>query len=67
MSKNVELSIWLGIAALALLGAYLLLWRTRRILSKSWPEPVVVEARLMPSARVAPSAQTESTSPVHAS
>jgi hypothetical protein len=67
MSKSVELSIWLGIAALALLGAYLLLWRTRRILSKSRPEPVVLEARLVPSARVAPSGQTESASPVHAS
>ena len=68
VSKSVELSIWLGIAALALLGAYLLLWRTRRVLSRSRPEPLVVEVRPILLALLAPpSAETESTSSVHAS
>ena len=67
VSKSVELSIWLGIAALAILCAYLLLWRTRHILSKSRQDGLVVAATPVSSALLAPSAPTDSASSVLAS
>jgi hypothetical protein len=46
--QTVELSVWLGMAVLALICAGLSLWRVRRLLN---PTPVhVSQGRLVPSA-----------------
>jgi len=67
VTKSLELSIWLGIAALALSSAYLLLWRTRHLLSKSRQDRLLAEARPVLSAPLVPSAKSESASSVPAS
>ena len=64
---SLELSIWLGMAVLALSAAYILLWRTRRVLSQSRQDALVQEVRLAPPAVLAASAVTESASSVRAS
>ena len=67
MDQSLELSIWLGMAVLALSAAYILLWRTRRVLSQSRQDALVQEVRLVPSAHLLPTALTESASSVRAS
>ena len=67
VDQSLELIIWLGMAVLALSAAYILLWRTRRVLSQSRQDALVQEVRLAPPAVLAPSAVTESASSVRAS
>ena len=56
--QTVELSVWLGMAVLALICAGLSLWRVRRLLN---PIPVKVS-----QGRLAPSALADETSLVRA-
>lgn len=49
MDQTLELSVWLGIAGVALVCARILLWRTRRILSRSRHEARVPEVRHAPA------------------
>ena len=67
VDQSLELSIWLGMAVLALSAAYILLWRTRRVLSQSRQDALVQEVSLAPPAVLAPSAVTESASSVRSS
>jgi hypothetical protein len=70
MHQGLELGVWLGMAGLAVIAAYLLLWRTRRVLRRSRQDVLVQDVRLVPSARTAPTvptALTESVSSVIAS
>lgn len=48
MIHSVELNLWLSIAAIAFIGARILLWRTRQILARTQPAPVS-KARRMPA------------------
>lgn len=50
--QSVELVVWLGIAVLALIGANLSLWHTRRILSDPHQDTDVQEIGLVPAVRV---------------
>jgi hypothetical protein len=67
MEQGLELSIWLGMPALALVSAQILLWRTRRVLSRS-PQarvpavkvPAVKLVSSCPEVRRVPAAVTES-------
>ena len=67
VDQSLELIIWLGMAVLALSAAYILLWRTRRVLSQSRQNALVQEVRLAPPAVLVSSAVTESASSVRAS
>ena len=78
VDQSLELLIWLSLAAIALSAAYILLWRTRRVLTQSRPDTLEQEVRLAlhavprlpavftPPAVLASSAVTESTSSVRA-
>jgi hypothetical protein len=48
--QTVELSVWLGIAFLALIGAGLSLWRVRHLLSRLHRGVHVSHRQLVPSA-----------------
>ena len=67
MDQGFELSIWLGIAVLALSAAYILLWRTRRVLSRHQQDAPVRKVGLAPPAPVSPAAIIGSASSVVAS
>jgi hypothetical protein len=67
MHQSLELSVWLGLAGLAFSAAHLLLWRTRRVLSRSRQDALVEEVRLVPSAHLVHSGVTEPASAVIAS
>lgn len=45
-----ELGVWLGVAALALILAYVLLWRARRLLSRFQQDGGAPEGKLSSSA-----------------
>ena len=56
MDQGLELSIWLGMAGVALVSARILLWRTRRVLGRSRQDirlPAVLDIRV-PAAKAAP-------------
>ena len=64
MDQGLELSVWLGIAGLALGSAHILLWRTRRLLSRSGQDVRAPEVGLAPAAakeqvRLAPAPVTQ--------
>ena len=70
MHLSLELSVWLGIAGLALVAAQFLLWRTRRVLNRSRQDAPVPGVKLVPSGfevRFVPSSVTESAGSVIAS
>ena len=67
VDQNLELGIWLGMAVLALSSAYILLWRTRRVLAQSRQAALVQEVRLIQPALLVPVGLTESASAVIAS
>lgn len=67
MDQRLELSVWLGLAGLAFSAAHILLWRTRRVLSRSRQVAPVQEVRLVPSVHLVPSGVTEPASAVIAS
>ena len=50
MTQSVELNVWLGLAVLAVVSAQILLWRTRRVLSRARQDALVQEVRLAPVA-----------------
>jgi hypothetical protein len=62
MDQTLELSIWLGTAGLALVSAQILLWRTRRALSRSRQArvPAVKLVSSCPEVTRVPAAVTES-------
>lgn len=67
VDQSLELIIWLGMAVLALSAAYILLWRTRRVLRQARQAAHVQEVTLMPSPHLVPSVMTEPASAVIAS
>ena len=70
VKQSLELNVWLGLALLALVSAHLLLWRTRRALSRARQGALPQEVRLapacvlVPAAVLAPAAMTESVASV---
>lgn len=54
VSQSLELNIWLGVAGMALCLAYLLLWRTRRSLTKPQHDLGMPDGRLAPHHGAAP-------------
>jgi hypothetical protein len=52
MDQGLELSFWLGIAGLGIGSAHILLWRTRRVLSRSRQDASSSEVGLVPAAAV---------------
>jgi hypothetical protein len=52
MDQGIALSIWLGMAALTLVSAQILLWRTRRALDRPRQAAPIPECRPMPAAAV---------------
>jgi len=54
MDQPLELTIWLGMAGIALVAAQVLLWRTRRVLIR--------QDALVPDLRLAPRAVVEESS-----
>jgi hypothetical protein len=66
VAQSLELNVWLGLALLAFTSAHLLLWRTRRVLSRARRGALVQEVRHaptiapLPSAVLAPAAMTKS-------
>jgi hypothetical protein len=64
MDQGLQLSIWLGGAALTLVSAQIMLWHTRRVLDHSRPAlapgvklvPAAVKVKIVPPAAVAESA-----------
>ena len=72
MDQTLALGVWLGMAGLALVSAQVLLWRQRRILSRTHQDAAVLDLSLAPSAVVqevkpAPSHFAGSASSVRAS
>jgi hypothetical protein len=72
MDQTLALGGWLGMAGLALVSAHVLLWRQRRILSRTHQDAVVLDISLAPSdvvqeVRSAPSQLAGSASTVRAS
>jgi hypothetical protein len=53
MDQSLELSVWLGVAGLAISSANILLWRTRHVLNRSRQDPAMQEVRAAPAALVA--------------
>ena len=56
MDQPLELTIWLGMAGIALVAAQVLLWRTRRVLIRQ--DALVPDLRLAPRAAVEESSLT---------
>ncbi len=50
MDQALGLSLWLGMAGLALGTAYLFLWRTRHVLDRSLQDAEVADVKLAPAA-----------------
>jgi len=64
---NVEVGVWLGLAAIALVWAYLALWQARRSLSQSRQDALLQEITSLRDAVLLPSAVPEAASPALAS
>lgn len=70
---NFEIGVWLGMAAIALIGANLALWRARRVLIQSRQDTLLQEITsmhdvvLMPPVATRSSAVPEAASPALAS
>ena len=60
MDQSSILSVWLGLAVLALVSAQALLWRTHHILRKVRQDALVQQVRLAPVAVPAPSVMADS-------
>ena len=63
LGMNAEIGVWLGMAAVALIGANLGLWRARRALSQSRQDTLLQEITSLHDAVLMPSPVTESVSP----
>lgn len=50
VDQQIALSVWLGVAVLALIGAQLILWRTRRVLKRRRVDLGVQRGRPIPAA-----------------
>jgi hypothetical protein len=64
---NAEIGVWLGMAATALIGANIGLWRARRALSQSSQDTLLQEITSLHDAALISSAVLETASPAHAS
>ena len=60
MTQSVELNVWLALAVLVLVSAQILLWRTRRVLSRARRDALLQEVRLAPVAILVQSEMPES-------
>jgi hypothetical protein len=56
MNQGLELSVWLGIAGLALVWANLHLWHTRRVLNGPRQTAGVPEDKVVPATVLVPAA-----------
>jgi hypothetical protein len=64
---NAEIGVWLGMAAMAFVGANFGLWHARRVLSQSRQDTLLQEITSLHDAVLMPPAVTESASPALAS
>jgi hypothetical protein len=67
MDQGLELSVWIGIAGLALVWANLHLWHTGRVLNRPSQAASVPEVRPVPAAVLLPAGVAELASSVTAS
>jgi hypothetical protein len=50
VDQGIAFSVWLGVAVLALIGAQVILWHTRRVLRRLRTDLGVPKGRLIPAA-----------------
>jgi hypothetical protein len=67
MDQGLELSVWIGIAGLALVWANVYLWHTGRVLNRPSQAASVPEVRPVPAAVRVPAAVAELASSVSSS